>query len=83
MSKVETTTTLYTRWESERLKTALLDAITHEFRTPLTAIKISVTSMLSDLNFDREQCKDLLSMIDEGCDLADHSWLGFGPRTQP
>lgn len=57
--------------ESERLKTALLDAITHEFRTPLTAIKISVTSMLSDLNFDREQCKDLLSMIDEGCDRID------------
>jgi two-component system sensor histidine kinase KdpD len=57
--------------ESERLKTALLDAITHEFRTPLTAMKISVTSMLSDLNFDREQCKDLLSMIDEGCDRID------------
>jgi two-component system, OmpR family, sensor histidine kinase KdpD len=58
--------------ENERLKSALLDAITHEFRTPLTAIKISVTGMLSDLNFDREQCRDLLSMIDEGCDRIDH-----------
>jgi two-component system sensor histidine kinase KdpD len=58
--------------ESERLKSALLDAITHEFRTPLTAMKISVTGMLSDLNFDREQCRDLLGMIDEGCDRIDH-----------
>jgi len=58
--------------ESERLKSALLDAITHEFRTPLTAMKISVTGMLSDLNFDREQCRDLLTMIDEGCDRIDH-----------
>lgn len=57
--------------ENERLKSALLDAITHEFRTPLTAIKISVTGMLSDLEFDREQCRDLLSMIDEGCDRID------------
>jgi two-component system sensor histidine kinase KdpD len=57
--------------ESERLKAALLDAITHEFRTPLTAIKISVTSMLSELNFDRGQCRDLLAMIDEGCDRID------------
>jgi two-component system sensor histidine kinase KdpD len=58
--------------ENERLKSALLDAITHEFRTPLTAMKISVTGMLSDLNFDREQCRDLLTMIDEGCDRIDH-----------
>jgi two-component system, OmpR family, sensor histidine kinase KdpD len=58
--------------ESERLKSALLDAITHEFRTPLTAMKISVTGMLSDINFDRAQCRDLLAMIDEGCDRIDH-----------
>jgi two-component system, OmpR family, sensor histidine kinase KdpD len=58
--------------ENERLKSALLDAITHEFRTPLTAMKISVTGMLSDLNFDRAQCRDLLTMIDEGCDRIDH-----------
>ncbi len=57
--------------ESEKLKAALLDAITHEFRTPLTAMKLSVTGMLSDLNFDREQCRELLGMIDEGCDRID------------
>jgi two-component system, OmpR family, sensor histidine kinase KdpD len=58
--------------ESEKLKSALLDAITHEFRTPLTAMKISVTGMLSDLEFDREQCRELLLMLDEGCDRIDH-----------
>jgi two-component system sensor histidine kinase KdpD len=58
--------------ENERLKAALLDAITHEFRTPLTAMKVSVTGMLSNLEFDREQCRDLLGMIDEGCDRIDH-----------
>ena len=58
--------------ESERLKSALLDAITHEFRTPLTAMKISVSGMLSDMEFDREQCHELLTMIDEGCDRIDH-----------
>jgi two-component system, OmpR family, sensor histidine kinase KdpD len=57
--------------ESEKLRSALLDAITHEFRTPLTAMKVSVTGMLSDLNFDRAQCHDLLLMIDEGCDRID------------
>jgi two-component system, OmpR family, sensor histidine kinase KdpD len=57
--------------ESEKLKSSLLDAITHEFRTPLTAMKVSVTGMLSDLHFDRRQCRDLLAMIDEGCDRID------------
>jgi len=57
--------------ENERLKSALLDAITHEFRTPLTAMKLSVTGMLSDLQFDRQQSKDLLAMINEGCDRID------------
>lgn len=59
---------LETLRESERLKSALLDAITHEFRTPLTTIKVSVTGMLLDPDFHPEQCRDLLTMIDEGCD---------------
>ncbi len=58
--------------ENERLKSALLDAITHEFRTPLTAMKLSVTGMLSNLQFDREQCREMLVTIDEGCDRLDH-----------
>jgi K+-sensing histidine kinase KdpD len=31
---------------SEKLKTALLDAVTHDLRTPLTSIKASVTALL-------------------------------------
>ena len=32
--------------ESEQLRSVLLDSVTHEFRTPLTAIKASVTNLL-------------------------------------
>ena len=34
--------------QSERLKSALLDAVTHDLRTPLTSIKASVTTLLDD-----------------------------------
>src|ERR1044071_6060517 len=34
--------------QSERLKSALLDAVTHDLRTPLTSIKASVTTLLED-----------------------------------
>jgi two-component system, OmpR family, sensor histidine kinase KdpD len=54
--------------ESERLKSVLLDAITHDFRTPLASIKICATGLLEDLDFDRAQRKDLLAVIDEECD---------------
>src|SRR6266576_1381619 len=35
--------------QSERLKSALLDAVTHDLRTPLTSVKASVTTILSEL----------------------------------
>jgi two-component system sensor histidine kinase KdpD len=54
--------------ESERLKSVLLDAITHDFKTPLTSIKASATSLLDDFNFNRKQRKELLVIIDEECD---------------
>jgi two-component system, OmpR family, sensor histidine kinase KdpD len=57
--------------ECERFKSVMLDSITHDFRTPLTCIKSSVTALLSDLEFDREQQKDLLSVVDEECDHID------------
>jgi K+-sensing histidine kinase KdpD len=33
---------------SEQVKAALLDALTHNLRTPLTAIKASVTALIGD-----------------------------------
>lgn len=54
--------------ESERLRSALLDSVTHEFRTPLTAIKASVTTLRSGTALTREQQQDLLAVIDEESD---------------
>lgn len=58
--------------QGERLKSALLDSITHDFRTPLTAIKASVTSLLSDRKPDPTQQKELLTIIDEESDRLNH-----------
>jgi len=54
--------------QGERLKSALLDAITHDFRTPLTSIKASVTSLLSGTKLDEGQRNELLNIINEECD---------------
>jgi two-component system sensor histidine kinase KdpD len=54
--------------EGERLKSALLDSVTHDFRTPLTSIKASVTSLLSAHNPPEAQTKELLTVINEECD---------------
>lgn len=54
--------------EGERLKSALLDSITHDFRTPLTSMKASVSSLLMSENADRQQTRELLTIIDEECD---------------
>jgi len=54
--------------ESDRLRSILLDSITHEFRTPLTAIKASAETLLSDVHFDKPQRTDLLQVINEESD---------------
>lgn len=54
--------------EGERLKSALLDSITHDFRTPLTSMKASVSSLLTSKNTDAQQTRELLTIIDEECD---------------
>lgn len=57
---------------SESLKSALLDAVTHDIRTPLTSIKASVTALLADggklAQADPESGKELLQVIDEETD---------------
>jgi two-component system sensor histidine kinase KdpD len=54
--------------ESEKLRSALLDSVAHEFRTPLTGIKASVTSLLSAPQIDDAMRLELLTVIDEETD---------------
>jgi two-component system sensor histidine kinase KdpD len=54
--------------EHERLRSALLDSVTHEFRTPLTSIKASVTTLLSGATLDAQARRELLTVIDEETD---------------
>jgi two-component system sensor histidine kinase KdpD len=54
--------------EHERLRSALLDSVTHEFRTPLTSIKASVTTLLSGARLDDQGRRDLMTVIDEETD---------------
>ena len=44
---------------------ALIDSVTHEFRTPLTAIKAAVTTLLTDSRVRASQRNELLSIINE------------------
>lgn len=53
---------------SEKLKTALLDAVTHDLRTPLTSIKAAVTTILSELPKNDDYLRELLQVIDEESD---------------
>ena len=54
--------------ESEKLRSAILDSITHEFRTPLTSIKASITSLLSTMDLSGDDRRDLMSVINEESD---------------
>jgi two-component system sensor histidine kinase KdpD len=59
---------------NEQTKAALLDALSHNLRTPLTAIKASVTALISaatlkkEAALSREGHDELLSIIDEESD---------------
>ena len=54
--------------QGEQLRTALLDAVTHALRTPLTSIKASVTNLLSNGGLVDEQKHELLTIINEETD---------------
>ena len=53
--------------QSEELKSTMLDALAHEFKTPLTPIKAAVTSMLSDTDVSPSH-QELLRIVDEETD---------------
>ena len=64
--------------QSERLKSALLDAVTHDLRTPLTSIKASITTLIDEARgrteedqpvaLDTESRLEMLEVIDEESD---------------
>jgi two-component system sensor histidine kinase KdpD len=54
--------------QGEQLRTALLDAVTHALRTPLTSIKASVTNLLSNQGLVDAQKHELLTIINEETD---------------
>ena len=59
--------------QSERLKSALLDAVTHDLRTPLTSIKASITTLLDEARapefaLDQESRLEMLQVINEESD---------------
>lgn len=51
------------------LRTAMLHAVSHDLRTPLTSIKAAVTSLLSDdVHWSAEQSNEFLHTVDEQAD---------------
>lgn len=67
-STVEKLTKSEAARESDRLRSVLLDSVTHEFRTPLTSIKASAQTLMSEFELDKPQRKDLLTVINEESD---------------
>jgi two-component system sensor histidine kinase KdpD len=74
---------------NEQLKAALLDALTHNLRTPLTSIKASVTALMAsegDGVFSAEGRSELLQVIDEETDRLNRfieGLSGAGTTAQP
>lgn len=62
--------------QSEQMKSALLDAVTHDLRTPLTSAKAAVTTLLSSNQekdgLDEEGRLELLDVIDSELDHLNH-----------
>ncbi|MBB6420101.1 ATP-binding protein [Streptomyces sp. AK010] len=59
--------------EGNRIRTALLAAVSHDLRTPLAGIKAAVTSLRSeDVEWSEEDRAELLEGIEEGADRLDH-----------
>jgi len=70
--------------QTERLKAGLLDALTHNLRTPLTAMKAAITALRADdVTMDVETRRDLIEVIDEEVDRLNRFVGGLGSATAP
>ena len=50
---------------SEQLRTTLLDAMAHEFKTPLTSIRAATTALLGGADIHNENARRMLNIADE------------------
>ena len=71
---------------NERLKSALLDALTHNLRTPLTAIKAAVTALIGvgawqGTTMSTAEERDLLQVIDEESDRLNRFIEGLSTQS--
>ncbi|MGA8110093.1 MAG: ATP-binding protein [Acidobacteriaceae bacterium] len=62
---VERSSRLEASRQSERLRTALLDSVTHDLRTPLTAIRAAATTLVSQPDLPEPERTDLAAVLDE------------------
>lgn len=53
---------------SEELKSTLLDAIAHEFKTPLTSVKAAASALLLNAGNSTEQQRELATIVNEEAD---------------
>jgi two-component system, OmpR family, sensor histidine kinase KdpD len=51
--------------QSEKLRATLIDAMAHEFKTPLTSIKAATTALLADPNRSVESRTEMVKIADE------------------
>jgi K+-sensing histidine kinase KdpD len=70
--------------QSEQIKSALLDAVTHDLRTPLTSMKAAITTLLagnsesqSSFHLDEEGKHELMEVIDTEIDRLNHHLAGL------
>ncbi len=74
--------------QNQQLKSALLDALAHEFKTPLTSVKIAATTMLlhhtlGELEYElitviNEETDRMTNLVTDAIELAR---IGTGPVT--